>query len=183
MYHSSDAFVLASTKEPYGTVYGEAMAAGLPVVGWRAGNLPHLAEHEREALIVELGEITGLSTALQRLAQDEALRARLGEAARHRAQSFRPGKTRPELSSPHCAHVDRLRRPVRSRVQPVFGALGELANVVSLQPVQCGGGVLVVAKRRIGPVMKVRRGAPDAPLALPFAGVVTGPTDSTLRRW
>jgi glycosyltransferase involved in cell wall biosynthesis len=88
MYRCSDAFVLASTKEPYGTVYGEAMAASLPVVGWRAGNLPHLAEHEREALIIEPGDITGLSTALQRLSEDEELRARLGEAARHRAQSL-----------------------------------------------------------------------------------------------
>ena len=88
MYQSSDAFALASTKEPYGTVYGEAMAAGLPVVGWRAGNLPHLAEHEREALIIEPGDVTGLSTALERLAEDKELRARLGEAARHRAQSL-----------------------------------------------------------------------------------------------
>ena len=64
------------------------MAAGLPVVGWRAGNLPHLAGHEREALIIEPGDIPGLSTALQRLSEDEELRARLGEAARHRAQSF-----------------------------------------------------------------------------------------------
>jgi glycosyltransferase involved in cell wall biosynthesis len=88
MYKSSDAFVLASTKEPYGTVYGEAMAAGLPVVGWRAGNLPHLAEHVREALIVEPGDVTGLSAALERLSADEELRARLGVAARQRAQSL-----------------------------------------------------------------------------------------------
>jgi glycosyltransferase involved in cell wall biosynthesis len=27
-------FALASVQEPYGTVYGEAMAAGLPVIGW-----------------------------------------------------------------------------------------------------------------------------------------------------
>jgi glycosyltransferase involved in cell wall biosynthesis len=42
-YASADAFVLPSVREPYGTVYGEAMAFGLPVVGWRAGNLPNLA--------------------------------------------------------------------------------------------------------------------------------------------
>jgi glycosyltransferase involved in cell wall biosynthesis len=42
-YAAADAFVLASSREPYGTVYGEAMAAGLPVVGYAAGNLPHLA--------------------------------------------------------------------------------------------------------------------------------------------
>jgi glycosyltransferase involved in cell wall biosynthesis len=64
------------------------MAAGLPVVGWRAGNLPHLAEHDREALIVEPGDVTGLSAALERLSADEEMRARLGEAARHRAQSL-----------------------------------------------------------------------------------------------
>jgi hypothetical protein len=37
---------------------------------WRAGNLAHLAEHERDALIVEPGDITGLSTALERLSED-----------------------------------------------------------------------------------------------------------------
>ena len=88
MYKSSDVFALASTKEPYGTVYGEAMAAGLPVVGWGAGNLPNLAEHEREALIVEPGDVTGLSTALKRLAEDAEFRARLGQAARRRAESL-----------------------------------------------------------------------------------------------
>jgi hypothetical protein len=32
--------------------------------------LAHLAEHERDALIVEPGDITGLSTALERLSED-----------------------------------------------------------------------------------------------------------------
>jgi glycosyltransferase involved in cell wall biosynthesis len=85
MYSAADAFVLPSLKEPFGTVYGEAMAFGLPVVGWRAGNLPYLAAHEREGLLVEPGDIAGLSGALMRLAADPALRARLGTAARERA--------------------------------------------------------------------------------------------------
>lgn len=87
-YRAADAFVMPSLQEPYGTVYGEAMAAGLPVVGWRAGNLPHLATHEREALIVEPGDVAGLASALQRLAEDAGLRAALGEAARRRAETF-----------------------------------------------------------------------------------------------
>jgi glycosyltransferase involved in cell wall biosynthesis len=85
LYEAADVFVLPSLKEPYGTVYGEAMAAGLPVVGWRAGNLPYLADHEREGLILEPGDVTGLADALSRLACDEALRRRLGEAGRQRA--------------------------------------------------------------------------------------------------
>jgi glycosyltransferase involved in cell wall biosynthesis len=85
LYRSADVFVLPSTKEPYGTVYGEAMAAGLPVVGWRAGNLPHLAEDGQEGLLVTPGDIQGLAGALQTLANDEQFRRALGQAASRRA--------------------------------------------------------------------------------------------------
>jgi glycosyltransferase involved in cell wall biosynthesis len=85
LYRDADVFVLPSTREPYGTVYGEAMAAGLPVVGWRAGNLPHLAEDGREGLLITPGDIEGLARALQMLGNDEQLRRDLGQAAARRA--------------------------------------------------------------------------------------------------
>jgi glycosyltransferase involved in cell wall biosynthesis len=86
LYSVCDAFVLPSLKEPYGTVYGEAMAYGLPVVGWRAGNLPYLADHEREGLLVRVGDVERLADALRRLADDAQLRRRLGDNARQRAE-------------------------------------------------------------------------------------------------
>jgi glycosyltransferase involved in cell wall biosynthesis len=86
LYRSADVFVLPSYREPYGTVYGEAMAAGLPVAGWRAGNLAHLARDGREGRVLEPGDIGGLSAALRRLAEDPAHRGRLAEAARERGQ-------------------------------------------------------------------------------------------------
>ncbi|MDQ4149337.1 MAG: glycosyltransferase family 4 protein [Actinomycetota bacterium] len=85
LYRGADAFVLPSLKEPYGTVYGEAMAEGLPVVGWRAGNLPYLAEHEREGLLMDPGDVSGLASSLALLALDEPMRRRMGKAARDRA--------------------------------------------------------------------------------------------------
>jgi len=85
LYAAADAFVLPSLKEPSGTVYGEAMAFGLPVVGWRAGNLPYLAEDGREGLLARPGDLVGLTAALRRLADDAGLRERLGQAARTRA--------------------------------------------------------------------------------------------------
>jgi glycosyltransferase involved in cell wall biosynthesis len=85
LYQAADVFVLPSLREPYGTVWGEAMAAGLPVVGWRAGNLPHLAEHGREGLLASPGDVAGLSAALARLAGDEELRRRMAAAAGRRA--------------------------------------------------------------------------------------------------
>jgi glycosyltransferase involved in cell wall biosynthesis len=55
------------------------------VVGWRAGNLPHLAEHGREGLLASPDDVAGLGAALARLAGDEALRGRMAAAAGRRA--------------------------------------------------------------------------------------------------
>jgi glycosyltransferase involved in cell wall biosynthesis len=88
MYSAADVFVLPSTQEPYGTVYGEAMAAGLPVVGWDAGNLPHLARNGVEGLAVPTGDIEGLTTALLAVCSDERLRSQMGAEAKARARDF-----------------------------------------------------------------------------------------------
>jgi glycosyltransferase involved in cell wall biosynthesis len=85
LYAAADVFVLAAWREPYGTVWGEAMAFGLPVVGWRAGNLPYLAQDGREGIVLEPGDIDGLAQALTRLAFDSDSRMRFGEAAKRRA--------------------------------------------------------------------------------------------------
>jgi len=85
MYRTVDAFVLPSFEEPYGTVWGEAMAAGLPVVGWQAGNLPFLADHGQDGVLVPVGDVPALGAAIEGLAGDPALRERLGRAASVRA--------------------------------------------------------------------------------------------------
>ncbi|HEX2236127.1 MAG TPA: glycosyltransferase family 4 protein [Actinomycetota bacterium] len=78
----ADVFALASYVEPYGTVLGEALAAGLPIVGWRAGNLAYLARHERDALMAAPGDVAGLAGHLERLARDPGLRGAMAESAR-----------------------------------------------------------------------------------------------------
>jgi glycosyltransferase involved in cell wall biosynthesis len=85
LYQQADVFVLPSLRETYGTVWGEAMAAGLPVVGWRAGNLPHLATDGRDGLLARPGDVAALRDALARLAGDERLRRDMGAAAARRA--------------------------------------------------------------------------------------------------
>jgi glycosyltransferase involved in cell wall biosynthesis len=88
LYRAADVFVLPAYREPYGTVWGEAMAFGLPIIGWRAANLPYLAENEHEGLLVPPGDVKALSRSLTRLAADGALRAAMGAAARRRAETF-----------------------------------------------------------------------------------------------
>jgi glycosyltransferase involved in cell wall biosynthesis len=85
LYADADAFVLPAFREPYGTVWGEAMAFGLPVVGWRAGNLPYLADDGREGLLVPPGDVDALARALRSLATNPSLKERLGQAAARRA--------------------------------------------------------------------------------------------------
>ena len=109
LYTAADAFVLPAFRDPYGTVWGEAMAFGVPVVGWRAANLPYLAEDEREALLVDPGDVDGLARVLARLVGDEALRRRLGEAGRARALS------RPTWAESAALYFDALRDAVAGR--------------------------------------------------------------------
>ena len=69
-YSSADIFALASRGETYGSVYAEALSAGLPIVGWRTGNLPYLVETGSTGLLVEFGETEELATSLARLSVD-----------------------------------------------------------------------------------------------------------------
>lgn len=88
LYAGADAFVLPSYREPYGTVLGEALAAGLPIVGWRAGNLPHLIAGEPAGVAVEPGDVPALAAALDRIATDDEWRAELAAGARRRGEGL-----------------------------------------------------------------------------------------------
>ena len=89
MYRAVDAFVLPSFVETYGTVWGEAMAAGLPAIGWRAGNLPFLADDGKDGMLVRVGDAPALGDAIELLARDPDLRALIG-ARRRFEQLARP---------------------------------------------------------------------------------------------
>jgi glycosyltransferase involved in cell wall biosynthesis len=97
MYRSADVFALCSLVDAYGTAWAEAIAAGLPVVGWRTANLPRLAEHGREALMPEPGDLRGLASALHAVTGDASLRARLAAGARRRAGTLPTWRRSEEL--------------------------------------------------------------------------------------
>jgi len=65
----------------------EYMAAGLPVVAPAVDRIPTLVAHEREGILYDPAVPGSLAAALVRLADDPALRARLGAAARARAEN------------------------------------------------------------------------------------------------
>lgn len=83
-YAAADVFVLGSTYEPRGTVINEAMACELPlVVSDQMGAIGDLVLHGDNAFVFPAGDTDALASALDRLAADPELRARM--AARSRA--------------------------------------------------------------------------------------------------
>jgi glycosyltransferase involved in cell wall biosynthesis len=64
----------------------EAMALERPVVASALSGIPELVVHEQSGLLVPSGDARALALALARLAEDPALRQRLGAAGRQRVE-------------------------------------------------------------------------------------------------
>lgn len=71
--------------DPLPRVVMEAMAVGLPVVGYGGGGVPEMVADGETGLLVETGDVDALAEAFARLGRDAELRRRLGAAGAHRA--------------------------------------------------------------------------------------------------
>jgi glycosyltransferase involved in cell wall biosynthesis len=83
-YAGADFFVLPSRYEGYGIVYAEALARGLPIIACDVGPVPDLVGREA-AVLIRSDDKEELSTALDLLIGDPALRASMSAAASRRA--------------------------------------------------------------------------------------------------
>lgn len=86
---SCDVFVLPTRAEAFGIAAVEAAAVGLPVIAGDVGGLRDIVRHDTTGFLVPADDVDALTTYLMRLHADEALRRRLGAAARaHAAAHF-----------------------------------------------------------------------------------------------
>jgi glycosyltransferase involved in cell wall biosynthesis len=76
----ADLFIWPGHREPYGMVFLEAAAAGLPVIACRSGGVPDVTRDGESALLTAEGDAAALAGAVTRLIADEPLRLRLGAA-------------------------------------------------------------------------------------------------------
>lgn len=89
LFRGARFFVIPSrADEGMPLVAAEAMGAGCPVIGTRSGGLPELVAADETGFVIEREDLDGLRDAITRMASDEALRARMSEASRDRAQRF-----------------------------------------------------------------------------------------------
>jgi glycosyltransferase involved in cell wall biosynthesis len=84
-HHLTDIFVIPSLRDGCPNALMEAMLAGKAIVGSSADAIGEILQHEENALVVRPGHTGDLVDNLERLVIDEALRQRLGEAARRKA--------------------------------------------------------------------------------------------------
>ncbi|HUP91854.1 MAG TPA: glycosyltransferase family 4 protein [Solimonas sp.] len=85
-FRQFDAAVCAGRDEAFGLSTVEAMRHGLPVVAARSGAAPEIVEDGVSGLLFDAGDAAGLAVKLETLLHDPALRQRLGQAGRERAE-------------------------------------------------------------------------------------------------
>lgn len=80
IYSAADLFVIPSLEENLPSTALEAMACGLPVVGFQAGGVPDVVDQGRSGLLVPAGDVSALAGALRELLQNPQAARAMGRA-------------------------------------------------------------------------------------------------------
>lgn len=159
---AAHAFVLPSIVDSKGasdilpTVITEAMACRLPVVSTKLAGIPEMVADGETGLLVEPGDDHALADALAKLAGDPALRKRMGEAGRLRAEKlFALHVTAGELAGKFSVLGSRF--PVSQVEHPPVVVLASRAN----DPLRPLASLPVDAKVRVVMADRVAR-VPDS---------------------
>lgn len=85
--HNSDLFLLPSQYEGMPMTLIEAMGTGLPIAASKVGGVPDMLEDGESAILTDCAP-ESVAQAACKLLEDEALRARLGQAAKTQSEKF-----------------------------------------------------------------------------------------------
>jgi glycosyltransferase involved in cell wall biosynthesis len=87
-YRRATIFCMPSRSEPFGVVFVEAMAHALPIIATDIGAMPDMVSPGKNGILVKVGDLDGLVTALDELLSSAEKRSRFGRQslllARHR---------------------------------------------------------------------------------------------------
>lgn len=86
-FSAADVLIHPSYSEGLGSVILEALNAGLPVIGTRAGGIPDIIKPDENGLLITPGDSQALATSILRIKDDSALNAIFEE---NRDQSLMP---------------------------------------------------------------------------------------------
>jgi glycosyltransferase involved in cell wall biosynthesis len=92
LYRSADVFVLPSLAEAFPNVVVESCASGLPTIVTDVGGMSEMVVDGETGYVIAPGDAGRLAEVLRLLVIDPATRARLGAAARVRAEAIFDGR-------------------------------------------------------------------------------------------
>ena len=85
---AADVWILPTEAENFSLALLEAMAAGCPVLTTLCAGNDEVVEHERNALVVPVGDVEALADGLTRLLDDPEMRSRLARGAKETAARY-----------------------------------------------------------------------------------------------
>lgn len=85
IYRAADIFAIASRQDNLPNTVMEAMACGIPVVGFRVGGIPEMVSDGETGFLVAPEDVQGLADAIVKLGGEASLRAQMSALARKRA--------------------------------------------------------------------------------------------------
>jgi glycosyltransferase involved in cell wall biosynthesis len=113
---NADVLVLPSYDEGLPLVILEALANGVAVVCSPVGEIGSVLSHDKNALLVQPGDVPGLALALQRVLSDAPLRQRLEQAGRRLyEEKFSVRRFFAEVARLHQTHFGVAARPADQR--------------------------------------------------------------------
>lgn len=86
-YASSDLVVCPSSQDNLPNTALEAIACGIPVVGYDVGGMRDIVDHQRNGFLAYVGSITELANGIRWVLEEERRRNRLRQAAREKAEA------------------------------------------------------------------------------------------------
>jgi hypothetical protein len=123
-FERADLFVAPSRYESFGLIFIEAMRAGLPVIGTRAGGIPEVVTPGRSGLLVDPQAPGQLAEAILAVLRDEPRRLELARGARAEYETRFSNRVMAERTAEH--HRELLNGLARSPLARRGGA--ELAG-------------------------------------------------------
>ncbi len=88
LYRNADILLNPSTVDNMPNSILESLASGVPVVTTNVGGVPYVVEHEKTALMVEVGDAKGMAKEVARLLENPTLYRRLAENGREDVRQY-----------------------------------------------------------------------------------------------
>jgi glycosyltransferase involved in cell wall biosynthesis len=116
-----DVLVLPSRQESFGLVLVEAASLGKPAIACRCEGPSEIVVDGQTGLLVPQDDVEHLARAIERMFADDGCRARMGEAARRRAnEEFCPVKNTRKLERLLAEVIEESRRKRRGKRGPLI---------------------------------------------------------------